>query len=79
MVKDLPANAGDIREVCSIPGLERSPGECWIPPKKRYPISKGKGEALVRKSHLESNPICVRDAQRAQKKPCVCQEPGGRR
>ena len=56
-----------------------APGDCWIPPKKRYPISKGKGEALVRKSHLESNPICVRDAQRAQKKPCVCQEQGVRR
>ena len=27
MVKNLPANAGDIREVDSIPGIERSPGE----------------------------------------------------
>ena len=26
MVKNLPANAGDIRDVVSIPGLERSPG-----------------------------------------------------
>ena len=26
MVKNLPANAGDIREVGSIPGLGRSPG-----------------------------------------------------
>ena len=25
MVKNLPANAGDIRDVSSIPGLERSP------------------------------------------------------
>ena len=27
MVKNLPANAGDIRDVGSIPGLGRSPGE----------------------------------------------------
>ena len=26
MVKNLPANAGDIRDVSSIPGLGRSPG-----------------------------------------------------
>ena len=26
MVKNLPANAGDVREVGSIPGLGRSPG-----------------------------------------------------
>ena len=27
MVKNLPANAGDVRDVDSIPGLGRSPGE----------------------------------------------------
>ena len=27
IVKNLPANAGDIRDACSIPGLGRSPGE----------------------------------------------------
>ena len=27
MVKNLPANAGDVREAGSIPGLRRSPGE----------------------------------------------------
>ena len=27
VVKKLPANAGDIRDVCLIPGQERSPGE----------------------------------------------------
>ena len=26
MVKNLPANAGDIRDLCSAPGLGRSPG-----------------------------------------------------
>ena len=26
MVKNLPANAGDVRDTGSIPGLERSPG-----------------------------------------------------
>ena len=27
MVKNLPASTGDIRDIGSIPGLERSPGE----------------------------------------------------
>ena len=27
MVKNLPANAGDARHACSIPGLGRNPGE----------------------------------------------------
>ena len=27
MVKNLPANAGDPRDACSVPGLGRSPGE----------------------------------------------------
>ena len=27
LVKNLPANAGDIRDVGSVPGLGRSPGE----------------------------------------------------
>ena len=27
MVKDLPANVGDLRDTCLIPGLGRSPGE----------------------------------------------------
>ena len=26
MVKNPPANAGDVRDMCSIPGSERSPG-----------------------------------------------------
>ena len=51
-------------------------GECWIPPKKiphiqgqRKSPSKVVGGA---KSHLESNPIPTRDAQRAQKKKSLC-------
>ena len=53
-----------------------STGECWIPPKKRYPVSKGcKNRRQKRspskmvgwaKSHLESSPIPARDSQRAQ-------------
>ena len=55
-------------------------GGCWIPPKKRYPTSKGKGEAPNKmvggvKSHLESNPIPSRDAWRPQAEPCVYQDP----
>ena len=56
-------------------------GECWIPPKKKIPMSKGKGEAPASKivggakSHLEPNPIPARDTQRAQTKLCVRQNP----
>ena len=54
-------------------------GEYWSLPKKD-PTSKGKGEASTRvggeKPHLESKPIPSRDAQRAQTKPCACQDPG---
>jgi len=28
---------------------QSSIGECWIPPKKRYPTTKGKGEASARR------------------------------
>ena len=50
------------------------------PTKKRYPTSKGKGEAPKKmvggvKSHLESNPIPSRDAWRPQAEPCVYQYP----
>ena len=32
MVKNPPANAGDARDACSIPGMERSPGgRVWQP------------------------------------------------
>ena len=31
MVKNLPANAGDIRDMDLIPGLGRSPGEVFLP------------------------------------------------
>ena len=48
--------------------------------KKRYPTSKGKGDAPNKmvggaKSHLESNPMPARDTWRAQIKPCVHQDP----
>ena len=32
VIKNLPANAGDIRDVCSIPGLGRLPGEGSVNP-----------------------------------------------
>ena len=48
-----------------------STGECWIPQKKRCPVSKDKGEAIARqgggaKSRLESNPTPAVDAWRIQ-------------
>ena len=44
---------------------------------KKYPTSKGKGEApdgRRAKLHLESNPISARDIPRDQTKPCAYQE-----
>ena len=32
MVKNPPANAGDVRDMGSVPGLERSPGEGYDSP-----------------------------------------------
>ena len=63
---------------------------CWTtidrrmlePTKKRYPASKGKGEAATNgkrgQLHLKSDLIPARDAWRAQTKPCVHQD-GGKR
>ena len=36
MVKNLPANAGDIRDAGSIPGLERFPGEAHDNPLQHF-------------------------------------------
>ena len=41
MVKNLPANAGDIRDVGSIPGSGRSPGEGNGSPLQYPPVSPG--------------------------------------
>ena len=44
-VKNPPANAGNARDMGSIPGSERSPGEGnGNPPKKRTNIKSSKGE-----------------------------------
>ena len=54
-------------------------GECWILPKKDTPCPRAKEKINKMvgggKSCLESNPIPVRDAQRAQTKPCAHQDP----
>ena len=49
MVKNLPANAGDIRDAGSIPGLRRPPGGdphsiilAW-----RIPVDRGAGQVRV--------------------------------
>ena len=59
-----------------------STGEYWIPPKekKKNPHVQGQRRnpnKTVRgvKSHLDSNFILARDAQRAQTKPCAHQDP----
>ena len=74
---------GGVEAVCSKSKLtaeKPSTGQCWIPLKKDTPCPRAKekphetvGEA---KSCLESNLIPTREAQRAQTKPCVHQDPG---
>ena len=54
-IKNLPANAGDIRDVGSIPGLGRSPGEGNSNPLQysclENPMDIGAWRAIVHGSH----------------------------
>ena len=51
MVKNLPADAGDIRDVGSIPGSGRSPGEGHGNPRQYFclenPMDRGDWQATV--------------------------------
>ena len=51
VVKNMPANAGDIRDVGSVPGLGRSPGEGHGNPLQysclEKPMDRGAWQALV--------------------------------
>ena len=51
MIKNLPANAGDIRDVGSVPGLGRSPGEGHGNPLQysclEKPMDRGAWQAMV--------------------------------
>ena len=53
MVKNLPANAGDIRDVGSIPGVERSPGGGYSNPFQyscqENPMDRGAWQATVQR------------------------------
>ena len=53
MVKNLPANAGDIRDMGSIPRLGRSPGEgCGNPlqySRLENPVNRGDWQTVVRR------------------------------
>ena len=57
MVKNPPANAGDIRDVGSIPGLERSPGGQHGNPLQDYclknPMDRGDWRATGHGGHKE--------------------------
>ena len=41
MVKNLPANAGGVRDTGSVPGLEKSPGEGHDNPLLGNPMERG--------------------------------------
>ena len=55
VVKNLPANAGDVRDESSIPGLGRSPGEGNGNPLQyscvENPMDRGAWRAIVTGSH----------------------------
>ena len=59
MVKNLPANAGDIREVVSIPGLGRFPGGGHGNPLQysclENPMDRGAWPAIVHRNEKESD------------------------
>ena len=51
MVKNLSASAGDVRDMCLIPGLERSPGEGDGKPLQysclENPMDRGAWQAII--------------------------------
>ena len=61
MVKNLPANAGDIRDVGSIPGSGRSAGEGHGNPLQysclENPMDRGAWQAMVHEACKESGTI----------------------
>ena len=72
MVKNLPANAGDIRDMGSIPGSKRSPGEgndnppqyaAWDAPWTEEP-----GKIQFIESQKSRTPLSDRAAQQKQHK-----------
>ena len=64
MVKNSPANAGDIEDVGSIPGLGRSPGGGHGNPFQcsslEHPMNRGAWGAIVYRGHTESDMTEVR-------------------
>ena len=66
VVKNLPAYAGDIRDVCSIPGLRRSPGGEHSNPLQcsclENPMDRGTWQAIVHrvaKSQTQLKPLSM--------------------
>ena len=59
MIKNLPGNAGDVRDECLIPGLGRSPGGGHGNPLQysclENPMDKGAWQATVHGGHKESD------------------------
>ena len=59
MVKNPPDNAGDVREVGSIPGLTRSPGGRHSSPLQyaflENPMNRGAWQSTVHGGHKESD------------------------
>ena len=63
VVKNTPANAGDVRDVGLIPGSGRSPGEGKGYPLQysclENPMDRGAWQATVHRGHAESDTTTV--------------------
>ena len=74
MCSSSPARTPKLQLAAEQPSTE----ECWIPPKTDTPGPRAKEKSQQESRRveitLESNPIHIRDAQRAQTKPCAHQE-----
>ena len=61
MIKNLPASVGDIRDMGSIPGLGRSPGERHGNPLQysylENPVDRGAWQAAVLESELNTTEV----------------------
>ena len=81
VVKNLPANAGDLKDIGSIPGLRRSPGGGNSNPLQnsclQNPMDRGAWQAIVqgvKKSWIQLNSKTTQDGSHSPMFPSVLQE-----
>ena len=80
VVKNLPANAGDLRDASSIPGLGRCHRKAWKPTPAFLPGESHGQRSLVDYSprgHIESNMTEVTEHTGRQVRDALFLDPGG--